>query len=136
LDPVDSVDFCGACHHTWADVVSDRAEGVATVRFQPYRLELSRCWGKKGNTRITCLACHDPHQPLARNPGSYDERCFRCHPATKASKAALGRPAAACPRGTKDCVTCHMTKYEVPGTHTKFSDHWIRVARSDAYYPD
>lgn len=136
LNPVDGVDFCGACHHTWADVVSARGEGVGTVRFQPYRLELSRCWGKKGNARITCLACHDPHQPLARDPGSYDGRCLVCHPATKGSKAASGRSAAACPRGTKDCVTCHMLRYEVPGTHTKFTDHWIRIARSDAYYPD
>ena len=51
------------------------------------------------------------------------------------TKAAFDHPAAACPRGTKDCVTCHMLKYEVPGTHTKFTDHFIGIARSGAYYP-
>jgi Cytochrome c554 and c-prime len=136
LAPVDSVDFCGACHHTWADVVMEEGRGVNTVRFQPYRLELSRCWGNKGNTGITCLTCHDPHQPLARDPASYDNRCLGCHLATKGSKAASDHRAAACPQGTKDCVTCHMPKYEVPGTHAKFTEHWIRVARSDGLYPD
>jgi Cytochrome c554 and c-prime len=46
LDPVSSVDFCGACHRAWADVIQMGVTGVATVRFQPYRLEESRCWGR------------------------------------------------------------------------------------------
>jgi hypothetical protein len=136
LNPVDSVDFCGACHQTWADVLSGGAEGVSTIRFQPYRLELSRCWGKEGSAGITCLACHDPHQPLTRDPGSYDDRCLRCHLAYKGSKAADAHRAAVCPRGTKDCVTCHMPRYEVPGTHTRFTDHMIGIARSEAFYHD
>jgi hypothetical protein len=136
LHPVDSVDFCGACHQTWADVLSGGAEGVSTVHFQPYRLELSRCWGKEGNAGITCLACHDPHQPLAHDPGSYDDRCLRCHLANKGLKASDGHAAKVCPRGTKDCVTCHMLEVEVPGTHTKFTDHFIGIARSEAYYHD
>jgi hypothetical protein len=130
LDPVDSVDYCGACHRTWADVMESGMEGVATVRFQPYRLELSRCWGK-GDARLTCLACHDPHQPLVRDPGSYDRTCLRCHVATEGSKASSDHHPAACPRSTKDCVTCHMPKYEVPGTHTTFTDHRIRIVQSD-----
>jgi len=32
-------------------------------------------------------------------------------------------------------LTCHMAKYEVPGTHTKFSDHRIRVLQSIAAAP-
>jgi len=135
LDPVDSVDFCGACHRAWADVMEGGMIGIATVRFQPYRLELSRCWGK-GDTRITCLACHNPHQPLARDAGSYDSRCLRCHVATEGAKRKSGHPAAACPRSTKDCTTCHMPKYEVPGTHAKFTDHRIRIVRADKRFPD
>ena len=130
LDPVDSVDFCGACHRTWADVMESGMEGVATIRFQPYRLELSRCWGK-GDARITCLACHDPHQQLSRDPGSYDNRCLRCHLSTAGSKSTSDHPGAACPRSTKDCVSCHMPKYEVPGTHTKFTDHRIHIVQQD-----
>jgi len=135
LDPVDSVDFCGACHRAWADVMEAGMVGIATVRFQPYRLEKSRCWGK-GDARITCLACHDPHQPLAHDPGSYDNCCLRCHLASKDSKRVSNHPGAACPRNTKGCTICHMAKYEVPGTHTKFTDHWIRIRPSARYYPD
>jgi hypothetical protein len=41
LDPLDLADFCGGCHHTWADVVLGGAEAVSSLRFQPYRFELS-----------------------------------------------------------------------------------------------
>ena len=135
LDPVDSVEFCGACHRTWTDVLEAGIVGVATVRFQPYRLESSRCWGK-GDARITCLACHDPHLPLAREPGSYDKSCLRCHVATEGSSGTPGHPGAACPKGTKNCVTCHMPKYEAPDSHTQFTDHRIRIVGPDRYYPD
>jgi len=135
LAPVDSVEFCGACHRTWADVMEGGMVGVSTVRFQPYRLETSRCWGN-GDARITCLACHDPHLPLVRDSGSYDDRCLRCHPTAKGSKGPSQKPGAACPQGTKDCVTCHMPKYEAPGSHTKFTDHRIRIVRADRTCPD
>ena len=134
LDPIASVDFCGACHRAWADVMESGMEGIATVRFQPYRLELSRCWGK-GDARLTCLACHDPHLPLVRGAASYDSRCLRCH-ALKGSPARGDHPGAACPQSTQDCATCHMPKYEVPGTHTRFTDHRIRVVRADVPYSE
>src|ERR1700733_6956352 len=67
LGPVESVDFCGACHRTMLDVVeSTEAYGPINVRFQPYRLEKSRCWGTEGDARLTCVACHDPHGPGIR----------------------------------------------------------------------
>jgi hypothetical protein len=135
LDPVDSVDFCGACHRTWSDVAEAGTVGVATVRFQPYRLESSRCWGK-GDARITCLACHDPHLPLVRDQAFYDSRCLRCHLTAKGSTGSPDRPGTACRVGTKDCVTCHMPKYEAPDTHTLFTDHRIRIVTPDKHYPD
>ncbi|MBZ5514534.1 MAG: cytochrome c family protein [Acidobacteriia bacterium] len=135
LDPVDLVDFCGACHRTWADVSEAGTTGVVTARFPPYRLESSRCWGK-GDARLTCLACHDPHQPLPHDPRSYDERCLRCHLSTPGLRVTADHPGKPCPESTKNCVTCHMPKYEVPDTHTKYTDHWIRIVRSDTDYPD
>src|ERR1039458_9619075 len=39
LDPVESVDFCGACHRTWEDVVTNIGLGALNLRFAPYRLE-------------------------------------------------------------------------------------------------
>jgi hypothetical protein len=50
LSPSDSVDFCGACHSTWADVMEAAGTpGPGLIRFQPYWLEESRCWGQSGN---------------------------------------------------------------------------------------
>ena len=86
LSPVALVDFCGACHRTWNDVYEMDATGVANARFQPYRLENSRCWGD-GDARLTCIACHDPHLQLVHEAGAYDRKCLACHAAAPAKKA-------------------------------------------------
>lgn len=137
LNPVDAVDFCGACHRTAWDVMLMNTRGVANVRFQPYRLEKSRCWGK-GDARLTCMACHDPHVPLVRDPAAYDSQCLSCHLAKIGSpeNATSNHLGKACPVSTNKCVTCHMAKYEIPGSHAQFTDHWIRVVKADAAYPD
>lgn len=123
LDAVDAIDFCGSCHATFWDVQLANERGIAALRSQPFRLQSSRCWSEsskraanQGDTRLTCVACHDPHKPLVRDSASYDERCRACHEST------------ACKKGTKDCAGCHMPKYEVPGMHFKFTDHMIRTA--------
>ncbi len=135
LGPVDSVDFCGACHRTWQDVVKNRLVGVGVfnVRFAPYRLENSRCWGT-GDARLTCTACHDPHQRLVSDPVHYDAVCLQCHVARGAKQTAK-RPGAACPVAAAKCVTCHMPQYEPPGLHSKFADHWIRIVKPGSPYP-
>jgi Cytochrome c554 and c-prime len=131
LAPSDSVDFCGACHRTWADVVTESpaGAGIMTVRFQPYRLENSRCWGKNGDARITCIACHDPHQPLARESSAYDSQCLACHVAGQEPQP--DEPAkTTCKVGSSKCTSCHMPKYELRQTHAIFTDHYIRVVRT------
>jgi hypothetical protein len=130
LNPVDQVDFCGACHRSYVDVVLSKTSGIRNLRFQPYRLERSQCW-IKSNNGITCLACHNPHQPRVRDLASYDDRCLNCH-----RSASTGHPAKICTVSTNNCVSCHMPKYEVPGMHAKFTDHFIRVVRKDEGYAD
>jgi hypothetical protein len=131
LDPAASVDFCGACHATFWDVKLAQEGGIAALRSQPNRLQSSRCWGT-GDARLTCVACHDAHQPLVREPASYDERCLACHVARGAVPAApmADHPGRACPVANTKCVTCHMPKYDAPGMHHEFTDHWIRVVRA------
>ncbi len=133
LSPPEAVDFCGTCHRTWWDVTLDGLTGVGTVRFPAYRLEKSRCWGK-GDARITCMACHDPHKPLVKDSAAYDAKCLSCH--RSSSVAALNNhPGPACKVGQSDCASCHMPKYQIPEMHTKFTDHMIRVVRKDEVLP-
>jgi Cytochrome c554 and c-prime len=136
LTPAESVDFCGACHRTLQDVLADGPKRIGTlnVRFTPYRLENSRCW-KKADARITCVACHDPHQPLDLDPASYDSHCLQCHLAAGTNQADDHR-GSACPVGVKLCVTCHMPKFRNPVLHASFTDHWIRIAAPGALLPD
>ena len=131
-----SVDFCGACHGTPKDVELMGFVGTLTVRFPAYRLEKSRCWGQNGDARLTCFACHNPHQALEKNPAAYDTACLRCHamgPTTVASPAA--KPPA-CPVAKARCTTCHMPKVTLAGMHYAFSDHDIRIVKPGSAFPD
>jgi Cytochrome c554 and c-prime len=137
LSPVESVDFCGACHRTTVDVVeSTEAYGPINVRFQPYRLEKSRCWGNGGDARLTCVACHNPHEPLVHEASSYDQRCLACHAAKGTGASSNSETPAACPVATANCTSCHMPKLDVPEMHAKFTDHFIRIVRAGEKYPN
>jgi len=138
LPPVEANDFCGACHRTWQDVVGSGLTGVGmfNVRFAPYRLENSKCWQKTQSSQLTCVACHDPHKPLVHDLSSYDSHCVQCHSrAAVHLKTTAARPKT-CPVSAKDCVTCHMPKVRPPNLHSDFTDHWIRVVKRGAPYPD
>lgn len=121
----ESVDFCGACHATFFDVVLAGETGIAARRSQPYRLRSSRCWTQP-DARLTCTACHDPHRPLDRSAEAYDSRCLACHVSAGAHPS-REHPGRACPIGTAKCVGCHMAKFEVPEMKRAFTDH--RIAR-------
>jgi hypothetical protein len=107
--------------------------GVADVRFQPYRLENSLCWDPD-DSRIGCLACHNPHRPRRQDAAFYDAKCLSCHVVRGAGHSS-NHPGKACPASTDRCVTCHMPKIELPGGHVKFTDHDIRITRPGAPYP-
>ena len=130
LPAEDMSEFCGACHRTWNTVLRMRAWGEVNVRFQPYRLANSKCF--LGNDkRISCTACHNPHANLARDDASYDRNCQACH--AKSSSAATQK---LCPVSDRNCVTCHMPKVELPGSHSVFTDHQIRIVHPGDRYPN
>lgn len=135
LSPVDSVDFCGACHATFWDVKLGGITGVSSVRSQPYRLESSKCWGQ-GDARLTCIACHDPHLQLETDDATYDHACLSCHVNAIGAKKTADHPGAACPTARKNCASCHMPKVYVPEMHADFTDHRIRIARAGEAYPE
>ena len=137
LDPVELVDYCGACHRASLDVASEKNLLPIDIRFQPYRLSKSRCWSQP-DPRVTCVACHDPHQPLVKDVSSYDAKCLACHaPSQSASSrsAAPDKMQPACKVSASRCVSCHMPQYKVPQMHGSFTDHDIRIVRPEDPYP-
>ena len=120
-------DFCGACHRTWQDVEANGPHDINNIRFQPYRLATSRCYNASvRDKRISCTACHNPHQSVVKSAAYYDAKCQNCHTAGIAS-------AKVCKIGHENCVNCHMPKIDFPGGHFRFTDHRIRVVRGSAY---
>lgn len=124
LSPADSVDFCGACHRTSADVSLSFVTGIFTLRFPAYRLEQSQCW-ENGDARLTCTACHDSHKSRVEDAAFYDKVCVSCH--SPQGSTLKGHAISMCKVANHNCVTCHMPKYEIPSMHTKFTDHKIAV---------
>jgi hypothetical protein len=126
LTTEEQLDFCGQCHRTWSQVALKGPRGIQNVRFQPYRLANSRCYDA-ADRRIRCTACHDPHGDVETVTTAYDAKCTACH-----SRAAARR----CKVAQANCVTCHMPRLELPGSHQKFTDHRIRIVRANESYPD
>lgn len=127
LTAEETSNFCGQCHRTWAEIAVQRNPSIANIRFQPYRLTESKCYDPD-DSRISCLACHDPHHQVSSNPVDYDSKCSACHGG--------GKPGAKICRVEKSqCVTCHMPKLDLPGTHHRFSDHRIRIVKPNEAYP-
>ena len=122
--------LCGSCHRTLKMVLTRGLEGVKTVRFQPFRLSLSKCY-VPGDPRIACTACHDPHVALVTGDGAYDSKCLACHKTDKGT-ARQKR----CPVAQAGCTSCHMPRYELPGAHQSFADHRIRVVHANDPYPE
>jgi Cytochrome c3 len=134
LAPSDITDFCGRCHRSTRDVLAAKIRDVRNIRFQPYRLENSRCYDSS-DARITCLACHNPHQSLVTDASAYDAKCMACHSA-QSGRRTEGQTASACKVAAQNCVTCHMPRVDLPGAHFAFTDHYIRIVRPGEPYPD
>jgi hypothetical protein len=121
-------EFCGACHVSFEKaLLMPKQGGANNLRYQPYRIFNSR--GHSGDARISCVACHDPHDKLSEDVAFYDAKCLACHLSTRDQTKTTARSAAACPVSKQQCATCHMPKVELPGAHGKFTDHWIRIVK-------
>ena len=140
LSSEDISNFCGQCHRTWEMVVRSSWRGEVNVRFQPYRLANSKCFDG-ADPRISCIACHDPHQDLVREDSSYDAKCLACHASRSESTNLSAQPvthhdAKPCTVASANCVTCHMPKVKLPNGLMTFHDHEIRIVSPGAPYPD
>ncbi len=109
--------------------------GAGNIRFQPYRLAKSSCYyGDPKDRRISCIACHDPHA-AARPRASLRmmPSASRCH--ASGANLRLAQPRRHAAQRRSRCSTCHMPKSDLAGAHAKFTDHFIRIVRSGAFYP-
>jgi hypothetical protein len=121
--------FCGSCHRTWDEIATGPRLGVASVRFQAYRITNSKCYDSD-DARISCVNCHDPHQALNRDEASYDRKCLACHSEGGKATARL------CKVSQNNCASCHMPQIEMPGSHHSFTDHQIRIVRLNDPFPE
>ena len=130
--------FCASCHRGSDEFSLLKSMELNNVRFQPYRIFHSNCYSD--DKRISCTACHDPHEPLNQDAAYYDRKCMACHaPPAKpleAAKAEANTQFGTCQVGTKDCASCHMPKIGPPSAHFKFTDHYIRVVKPREAYPN
>jgi hypothetical protein len=134
-----SQEFCASCHRGSEEFTLLRSLEINNVRFQPYRIFKSKCYSD--DRRISCTACHNPHEPLRHEAAYYDAKCLSCHQAGEKSKDAAAKPDTekkplVCRVETKNCASCHMPKLEPPGAHFKFTDHHIRIVRPNEAYPN
>ncbi len=86
-----------------------------------YRLRLSACFR---SSQMTCLTCHDPHQPYGSSISTahYLAVCQSCHQRV-VHKASL-------PAGT-NCLSCHMPKRRTDDVvHVVMTDHSIQRLKS------
>jgi Cytochrome c554 and c-prime len=128
-----SQDFCASCHRGNEEFSLLKSMEINNVRFQPYRIFKSKCYSD--DRRISCTACHNPHEALNEEPAYYDAKCLSCHQ-NGVKRAADGPDAPGCRVGAKNCSSCHMPKIEPPGAHFKFTDHYIRIVKSNEAYPN
>ena len=136
-------DFCASCHRIEEDQRLLRSLEATNVRYQPYRVFQSKCYSD--DLRISCTACHNPHEPVRQDAAYYDAKCVACHKTAvpRVLRDASGTSASAqeaatirvCKIGKANCASCHMPKVNVPQAHFHFTDHYIRVVKANEVYP-
>ena len=130
-----SQEVCGACHVSFEKALLMPGQGGSNnLRYQPYRILNSK--GHGGDARISCVACHDPHDRLSTDAAFYDTKCLACHLSTQGETKTAIRSAPACPVSRQNCTNCHMPKIDLPGAHGKFTDHWIRIVKPGEAIPN
>ncbi len=133
FSPLESVNRCGECHRRADEFTAEELtpSNKLLIRFAPAGLVMSRCFQQQRpasretqigvKKQLTCLTCHDPHQPAKSDPEFYRQRCVICHAADQQhTKLCSSQPT------SSQCVTCHMPKIPIH-PNLSFTDHWIRI---------
>jgi tetratricopeptide (TPR) repeat protein len=121
LTPAELNVLCGACHRQASDLDDDTDWSNAwNVRHQPSYLHRAACF-RNSKGALSCLTCHDPHEPLKKAAGPYDARCAACHGKVIHKTAQVFRLAT-----SRSCVSCHMPQVSTSAA-LHFTNHWIGI---------
>lgn len=114
-------DFCGRCHRVTGNLGQVDWESPWSVRHQPPYLARSQCFQASGG-KLSCLTCHDPHDPVRRNDAAYYRaRCMSCH------REGGQAPKPVClAEQPPNCIRCHMPAVSA-SPHLQFVNHWIGI---------
>jgi hypothetical protein len=64
--------FCASCHTSFEQaMLMPGQSGINNIRFQPYRI-FNSPGHNKNDPRLSCIACHNPHQKLETRAVFYD----------------------------------------------------------------
>ena len=126
LDANSLMSFCGQCHRPPTTEAVDWQDPW-NVRHQPVYITQSACF-RESPAGLTCMTCHDPHEPIRRDdPAYYDARCAQCHSTEQ-------RPPSEACRSEKGCASCHMPSVS-PQSALTFHNHWIGIYGADLLRP-
>jgi tetratricopeptide repeat protein/PPIC-type peptidyl-prolyl cis-trans isomerase-like protein len=120
LDEANSMEVCAQCHSGLsATGHADPMPEDMIVSRQVPALRKSECFIQSGE-KLSCIACHNPHQDSATVVQSSVNICLRCHSLSVSQHASI------CPvNRTQNCIGCHMPA--VVADSFRLADHWIRV---------
>ncbi len=128
---------CAECHSADGSIpVSDpeftRAQGTTFL--------FSRCY-TASKEQFGCTTCHDPHRSVETASLHYEAKCLGCHgavspqldPSSRVDREKRRPMARSCPvNAAAKCISCHMPKVDDPSRRSHFTDHHIRVHRTEA----
>jgi Tfp pilus assembly protein PilF/Zn finger protein HypA/HybF involved in hydrogenase expression len=126
LNPAELNVLCGACHRQASDLDDDTDWSNAwNVRHQPGYLHRAACF-RNSKGALSCLTCHDPHEPLKKTAAAYDARCTACHGKVVHKTAVVSTRAT-----SRSCVSCHMPQVSTSAA-LHFTNHWIGIYGSQS----
>ncbi len=123
LNPTELNELCGACHRQASSLDDDTDwSNPWNLRHQPSYLHRAACFRNSPGTSkqpLSCLTCHDAHEPIKKGSAFYDAKCATCHP-----KVTHKTNIAVTPQ--KSCISCHMPSVST-SKNLSFVNHWIGI---------
>lgn len=105
--------------------------GKISVISHADRMRQSACFEE--SPAMTCTTCHDPHEGFrTKGPEYFNTTCLDCHATAPLQEQMPTVELREQHAADANCFACHMPKVEAEDApHSSFTDHFIRVVRSE-----